>query len=343
MKILQISSGVIETPPLNYGGLEAVVSDLAVELGKAGHKVCVVATADSKIGNIHENVDLWDCGEKDPNAHKWEWEAYQKIKDRLNEFDIIHDHSWLKAIYSDPNAKKLPLVATCHGMPAYQCPPPVPYPSFIGLSRSHAELYSGCMKTPFRFAYNGIDLDKYEYKEKKGDRILFLARITSLKGAHNFIDIIKQTEFEADMVGDDVLVEDRAYVDRILDSVNLLDGRISYWGQQSRERCVEFFQNAKCYIMPLTPPWSEPFGLTVIESMACGTPVIATPNGSMPELIVHGVSGFICGIDEIPAYIGRIDEIDPADCRRRAEMFSRERMCQKYLQLYSEKINRGGW
>ena len=347
MKILLISSGILEVPPLGYGGLEQIVADLAIELDKIGHTVCVVCPNESTIGNIG-NIDAWVCGEKNRNAHQWEREAFEKYKNRLIEFDIIHDHSWTKPSYlAKIDNPKLNVISTLHGMlgpgSPYGSPPPVDKPCFVGISKDHAQSIASFLGIASRFCYNGIDLDKYRFKQEKSDRYLFLARINPYKAPHVFIDLMKQANKQGDIVGDDILVEDPNYVEKVLMMCNDLQGQIKYWGGATRDRAMEFFQNAKAYIAPLLPPWREPFNLCVIESMACGTPVIGTANGALPELIEHGKSGFVCQtIFDMLQYLNKVNEIRPEECRQRAEQFSRKRMVDTYLELYNEVI-KGGW
>jgi glycosyltransferase involved in cell wall biosynthesis len=347
LKVVLISSGVLPVPCPGYGGLEMVVYDLAVELQKAGHEVHVVAPSESK---LPDGIKLIDCGPCNPNAHEWEAKAYEKYRPMMEaeEFKgtMWHDHTWGKWAYmAKKENPKLNVCSTLHGMLPYHSAPPVERPNIIGISKRHADLISAGLGIPVRYCYNGIDLTKYKMNgAERNNRLLFLARITAFKGAHTFVDLVRQLQAEGDLVGDDTLVEDRGYVERILMACNS-NPKLRYWGGVARDRAVEFFQHAKAYILPCNPGWEEPFGLTVIEAQACGCPVIATASGAIPELIEEGVTGYVSkSLQDLAACLtdDKIQAISPEACRKNAERFSREAMAKGYEKLYEEVLS-GGW
>jgi len=347
MKIILISSGVLPVPPIGYGGLEQVVYDLAVELDKNGHDVSIVAPSESKLTG---NIKLIDCGPCDPNARAWEERAYQKYKPMMlsEEFKdaIWHDHSWSKAAYlAKMENPKLKVCSTLHGMLPYHSSPPVEKPCFIGISKDHADRITAGLGIPVRFVYNGVDLEKYKLSESaRNGRYLFLARITTFKGPHVFIDAMNQIKGEGDVVGDDTLVEDKGYVEKVLMACGS-NPKVRYWGGVPRDMAVEFFQKAKCYVLPNTPGWEEPFGLTAIEAQACGCPVVVTKSGALPELVEEGKTGYVAkSLQDIPGILasGEIEKIKASDCRAQAEKFSRKAMATGYEKLYQEVLS-GGW
>ncbi|HEY6020425.1 MAG TPA: glycosyltransferase family 4 protein, partial [Candidatus Paceibacterota bacterium] len=254
MKIVLLSSGTLPVPVPGYGGLEQVVADLAISLDKMGHDVSVVAPSESTIGRFG-NIKLIDGGPCSPNAHQWEFDAYQKYRPLMDSEEykdaIWHDHSWRKAVYvAKAENPKLKVCSTLHGMLCYQTPPPVKNPSMIGISKHHADSISAGLGIPVRFVYNGIDLEKYSGGDgKRSDRYLFLARMTPFKGAHVFIDLVKQLGAKGDLVGDDTLVEDKGYVERLLMACNEYPG-VRYWGGVPRSMAVDFFRKTKLYILP---------------------------------------------------------------------------------------------
>jgi glycosyltransferase involved in cell wall biosynthesis len=350
MKIVLISSGALPVPPQGYGGLEQVVYDLAAELVKE-HEVHVVAPTESKLPT---GCNLIDGGPCVPNAAQWEFDVFQKYSGMFSseEFKdaIWHDHTWRKFIYiAKANLPNLNVMSTLHGMLPYQSPPPVARPSLCGISMHHADSISAGLGIPTRFVYNGIDLQKYTYEPGQGrtDRYLFLARITPFKGTHTFVDVMRSLQLEGDVVGDDQLVEDKDYVARIIQACNDYP-KIRYWGGIDRSMVSEMFRKAKAYILPCAQNWSEPFGLTVVESMASGCPVIATSSGAIPELIGSAETGIVVKSTQMLSDVvndinkGKI-VFDPLACRKRAEEFSRERMAEGYLKLYQEVLENGGW
>lgn len=345
--IVLISSGVLPVPPVGYGGLEQIVYDLAVSLHAKGHRVSVVGPSSSV---LPEGIKLIDCGPCHPSAHAWEENAYKIYRLMMDSEEykdaIWHDHTWRKFAYlAKMENPKLNVCSTLHGMLPYHSSPPVSKPNIIGISKRHADLISAGLGIPVRFAYNGIDLSKYQLATgERNDRHLFLARITPFKGTHAFIDALRQINGEGDVVGDDTLVEDKKYVERILMACNEYT-RVRYWGGVPRSMAVEFFQKAKSYVLPCTPGWEEPFGLTVVEAAACGCPVVATASGAIPELIVEGETGFVVkSLQDLAGVLqnGKIGEINPETCRKQAEKFSREAMADRYLVLYDEVL-KGGW
>ena len=351
MRVVLISSGVLPCPTIGYGGLEQIVADLAIVLDRMGHEVWVVAPDESTIGE-HGNIQLIGCGPCDNNAHAWEETAFQKYRPMMEseEFKdaIWHTHDWRKWAYRAKfDLPHVHVMGTLHGMLCYEKPPPFQHPNLNGISRNHADGLSAGLGVPVRCVYNGIDLDKYKYGSKKGrtDRLLFLARITSFKGAHVFPDLCKQLKASGDLVGDDTIVESQELVERVIMQCNdYPDCR--YWGGVSRERTIEFFQSCKTYVLPLTPGWLEPFGLTIVEAGACGAPVVATDSGSMPELIEDGVNGYVAkNLTHMKEILenGCLDSISSQDCRKMAKRFSRETMAEGYVALYQEILETGGW
>ena len=350
MKIVLISTGVYPVYPRGYSGLEAVVGDLAMALCGRGHDVTVVCPDESTIDEISP-VKTIKCGPCTPDARGWEANAFGKYAGILlsPEYQgaVIHDHTWAKGIYMlKRDHPQLHAMSTLHGMLPYQTPPPVAKPSMAGISKHHADSISAGLGIPTRYAYNGINLDKYPFSQSinRNGRFLFLARMTAFKGAHVFIDLMRSISSCGDLVGDDVNVESQEYVERLKQSCEAYPD-VKYHGGVDRERAARFFQESSAYILPCTQGWQEPFGLSVVEAMACGCPVLATRSGAIPELIIEGKTGFVVNTTQDLQDIlksGKLWDIKSEDCRKRAEDFSREKMAESYLTLYEEVLN-GGW
>jgi len=340
LKIALISTAVFTSPVPSYGGLEQVVWELAVGLSEVGHKVTLIAPKGSKCppgGELIETVPPSNSPFRNP-----EEDAYKVYKDRLEEFNIINDHSWMKYAYIHEKADDLPLIGTVHGQLPYRTPPPVKHPCFVGVSKAHAEYLSGHLGIPVEYAYNGIDLDLYPFKEEKGDYLLFLARMSREKGAHEFVQICKKVRMKGVVAGSDKFVDDPRYVERVM---QMCDGRmIRYLGEVPFDLKVELLQNAKALVCPLLPPYIEVFGLTTVEANACGTPVISVDRGACRELIKNGVNGFVVrSIFDIPKAIKKLDKIDPKNCRKVGEKFSRKEMTKRYIQLYKRVLRGQCW
>lgn len=344
MKIALISSSIFPVPPTSYGGLERVVFDLAVELSQMSHDVTVFAPKGS---NLPEPIEVVETVDPQVQVHKnWfekEQAAYDAMKDKLEGFDVLHDHSWFAHIYSwklgHMNSRVL---HTHHGMMAWESPPPVSSPNLVGISNDHALEISLALGLTVRCAHNGVDLSLYPYKEEKGERFLFLSRISDIKGAHVAIQLAKKLRLPLDVAGGDTFVDDQAYVMRVKEQC---DGHlIRYIGEVSHEEKVRLMQDAAALIFPPQPPFREPFGLVPVEAMACGTPVIATDNGAVKEVVKHGVSGFVCkSFDEMVDAVKKVEDLDPKACRERAERFSRKLMAKRYVELYADATSGIEW
>lgn len=312
---------------------------LAKGLAELGQNVTLIA---SKGSQAPQGVRLFETVPPSRDAGK-EKEAFELYKNRLEEFDIVHTHSWRKHEYvyklEHPNLK---LISTTHSQCPYRSPPPVQFPCMCGVSKAHANYMSARLGVPVHGVPNGIDLSLYPFQPEKGDRYLFLNRIMREKGAHLFIDLCRKLRVKGDLAGEDVkLIPDPTYVMRVQ---NLCDGfLVRYWGSVSNERKLKLLQNAKATIGLPFGGYFEVFGLYVAESLACGTPVIALKNGGITEQIKHGKTGYLCNnLDEMEKVIkeDKVSKIKPENCRKQAERFSYQKMSKEYLTLYEDIVLR---
>jgi len=184
--------------------------------------------------------------------------------------------------------------------------------------------------------YHGVDTNLFPYNLKPKDYILYLGRVTEDKGVHLAIEAAKRAGVQLIIAGKTYSTE--GYWHAMIESN--IDGKtVRYVGEQSMEGKIELIQNAKALIFPTQ--CNEVFGYVMIEAMSCGTPVIAWNNGSVPEVIKHGVSGFIVNsVDEMVTAINSINEIDRANCRQRAvDLFSIEKMVSGYERVYNKALS----
>jgi glycosyltransferase involved in cell wall biosynthesis len=184
---------------------------------------------------------------------------------------------------------------------------------------------------------NALDFEVYPVHPHHGDYLLFLGRFNVDKGAHRAVAVAIETGLPLKLIGKVREPAEEAYFKEFIEP-HLRPGKIEYLGEVSHGQKVELLQNARATLFPIE--WEEPFGLVMIESMACGTPVIATRFGSVPEVIEHGRSGLI--VDHyraIPAALEEADRLDPLELRRYAEeRFSPERMVADYVEAYEIAI-----
>lgn len=348
MKIALISPPLLKTPPTGYGGLEQVVYDLGCALVAGGDDVTLFAPPGSRIdgGKVFETIAAPE--RTDVNWVQLESDAYNRYAAELGNFDIIHDHSWFGFAYiakmGNPNLK---ICHTHHGhldWRADRIPPQVKTANLIAISDFMRKEYKA-QGWASEYVYNGINLSKYPYSDKKGDRLVFVGRISSFKQPHLAIQSAINTKTPIDVIGGS-FVDDKNFLESIKTMCDNSNGLATLHLDLSHDKKVGFVQNAKACLVP--SKMGEPFGLTLIEASACGTPVIALNDGAISEVVGRtgeGGAGYVCTTDdEFIKCVGNIGkpgyEIKSRDCRNRAEYFSRENMAKRYKNLY-EKIIKG--
>lgn len=318
------------TPPRAYGPWELVTSLLTEALVARGVDVTLFATSDSITAGKLDGV-VPAPYEEDPaiDAKVWEFAHLSHLFAQADRFDLIHNQADFPAHAFAPLVTT-PMVTTIHGFSSERILPM--YAPFQ--DRVHFVAISDADRHPtLRYAatiHHGIPLGDFAFDATGSDDLLFFGRIHPDKGAAEAIAVAQATGRALNLYG---VVQDRGYHDRTV--VPAADGSaIRYHGPVGGEARVRALGGAKALLHLIN--FDEPFGLSVIEAMACGTPVIAMRRGSMPELIDHGVTGFLVDtVDEAVAAVARIDEIDRAACRRVVEArFSVERMADEYLALY---------
>ncbi len=341
MKIAILAPVWFAVPPSGYGGIEWVVSLLADALVDAGHEVALFASGDSrtkaKLVSVFPQAPSRLIGRSQP-----ELLHALTCYSRADEFDVINDHTgMLGAVLGE--TVETPVVHTVHGPLAgepgevYELINKVaPDVGLISISmnqrkpRPHLNWIANC--------HNALDFSVYPFKPARGDYLLFLGRLSPDKGAHRAVAVAMETGLPLKIAGKKQDPKELTYFHEFVEP-HLVDG-IEYLGEVSHGEKVELLQNARATLFPIE--WEEPFGLVMIESMACGTPVIATRWGAVPEVIEDGRSGII--VDDyriIPAALEEADKLDPYDIRRYVEReFSPARMVRDYLGAYRTAIER---
>jgi len=345
MKIGIISTMVFTSPSKGYAGLEEVVACLAQSLEAMGNEVTLIAAVGSqatfKERWPNSNVKIFEC--EQPSFQNPEQEAYTKYRDILSEFDVVFDHTWqFWAINSLQQNPSLKLVKVLHGLRPWGNKPPLEKPCLCGVSRFHRDYIKTIYQTDAEYAYNGIDLDMYPFEKEKEDYLVFLSRMSYYKGALQFIDLCRRANMKGVLMGSDQYVEDPNFV---MEVMRRCDGKqLQYMGEVSHDLKVHYLKKAKALVSPLLPEYSEVFGLNLVEANACGTPVMATRSGAVPEVILNFKSGFVT--ENVPEMFDRlkiIDRIDPRDCRLNAERFSKEKCADSYMKLIRKVLNGEAW
>ena len=336
MRVAMLGSISWRTPPRAYGPWELVTSLLTEALVARGVDVTLFATLDSQTSAKLEGVAPRGYSE-DPALDAKVWEALHvaHLFERAGEFDLIHNQAdFVPLVFSRLVAT--PMITTIHGFSS-----PRILPVFERYAdRQHYVSISDADRAP-SLAYaatihHGIEVGKFPFDRDGGDDLLFFGRIHPDKGAGEAIRAARAAGRKLVMCG---LVQDEGYHQR--EVAPFIDGKaVEYRGVVGGEERLRALGAARGLLHLIH--FDEPFGLSVIEAMACGTPVIAHRRGSMPELIEDGVTGFLVdSFDEAIAAIERLGEIDRRACRRAVEQrFTVERMADEYLALY-ERILAG--
>lgn len=334
MKVAILSPIAWRTPPRHYGPWENLVSLLTEGLVKRGVEVTLFATADSQTSARLVSVCPHGYEEDAGLVPKvWECLHISELFERGNDFDLIHNHfDFLPLTYSGMTTT--PMLTTIHGfsspkiLPVYQKYNERCHYVAISAADRAAELdYIGTI-------HHGIDLEQFQYRPVMGEYLLFFGRIHPDKGTRECIQIAQHTGMKLLIAG---IVQDRVYFEQEVKPK--IDGQqIQYIGSVGPERRNEVLGNALALLHPIN--FDEPFGLSVVESMACGTPVLAINRGSMPEVIHHGVSGFLSDrLETMMAQVEQVQHLNRAECRKWVETrFSVDRMVDDYLEVYHEIV-----
>ncbi|HEY7795664.1 MAG TPA: glycosyltransferase family 4 protein [Gaiellaceae bacterium] len=339
MKIAVLSPVWFPVPPTGYGGIEWIVALLADGLADAGHDVTLFASGDSrtraKLAGVYESAPSERIGET-----FWELRHAVGCFARHDEFDVVHDHTGLMGLALG-SLLPTPFVHTVHG-PVDGLPGDL-YEQVVRMAPS-AKLISLSLsqRLPrpqlpwFANVPNALDLSYYPFHPERGDYILFLGRMSPDKGAHRAVAIALEAGLPLKIAGKCAEPAEQEYFDAYV-RPHLGGGR-EYVGEVSHGEKVELLQHARATVFPIS--WQEPFGLVMIESMACGTPVVATRWGAVPEVIEDGRTGVI--VDdwrETAAALERADALDPSEMRGSVEeRFTPARMVADYVAAYERAL-----
>jgi glycosyltransferase involved in cell wall biosynthesis len=336
MKIALIAPPFISVPPRDYGGTELFVAHLAEALQKSGVEVVVYTNGESTVKVERRWIfehSQWPI--KSPD-HAWikqlnhdSWAVHDAVKD----CQILHVQSSQALAMS--RFVPLPTILTLHGphnsalSEFYQYFPNIYYVSisdFQGRQESMPRI---------RTIHHGIDVNQYRFVAQKQQYMSFIGRIAPIKGVHLAIDVARRTGIPLKIAGDIQPINREYFENKIKPQI---DGSlVEYIGLANAEVKNELLGNSMAMLFPIQ--WNEPFGLVMVEAMACGTPVLAMPGGSVPEVVQDGISGYIChNVRELTNRVKNL-QLDPATIRRYVEEnFSIERMVRDYMELYEDAI-----
>ncbi|WP_432769961.1 MAG: glycosyltransferase family 4 protein [Sphingopyxis sp.] len=330
MRIAMLAPIAWRTPPRHYGPWELVTSLLTEALVAKGIDVTLFATRDSITSATLAGVVPAPYSD-DPaiDAKVWEYRHLAHVFDRAGEFDIIHNQADFPA-HAFSGLVATPIVTTIHGFSSERILPM--YKPFE--DRVHYVAISAADRHPdLRYAatiHHGIVPEAFPLNPAGSDDLLFFGRIHPDKGTAEAIEIARRTGRRLHIYG---IVQDQAYHER--EVLPNIDGEaVLFHGPVGGEARIAALGNAHALLHIIN--YNEPFGLSVIEAMACGTPVIAQRRGSMPELIDDGVNGYLVdGVEAAVAAVGKIDKLDRSKVSQSvARRFSVGRMADQYIALY---------
>ena len=336
MKIAVLAPICWRTPPRHYGAWEQVSSNIGEGLVEKGHDVTLFATSDSITKGKLESICQHPYEEdKSLDPKSWECLHIGHMMEHADDFDIIHNnYDFLPLTYS--HLIKTPMVTTIHG---FSSPKIIPVFKEYDSTNYYVSISNAdrCPELSYvATVYNGLNLDSFTLKKEVGDYLLYFGRIHHDKGTHEAIQIARKSGRKLIISG--IIQDERYYRERIEPFLNKQD--IVYVGSSGPKKRDKLLGGAYALLHPIN--FAEPFGLSVVESMLCGTPVVAFNKGSMPELIVPVKSGFLVdNVDEALEALKNIGTINRELCRRWAEKnFSKEKMVSDYLDVYRRILSR---
>jgi glycosyltransferase involved in cell wall biosynthesis len=335
MKVAVLSPVAWRTPPRMYGPWEQIASNIAEGLIAEGIDVTLFATGDSITSGKLESVcehPYSEHTELDPKVCECLHISY--MMEKADKFDLIHNNfDFLPLTYS--RLIKTPMVTTIHGFSSPKILPVYKKYNNAGFYVSISDSDRSPELNYIATVYNGINTDEFTFNQVPEDYLLYFGRIHPEKGTYESIQIAKQSGRKLIISG---LVQDQDYFDNKIKSF-INDNDIVYVGNSGPEKRDKLLGEAYALLHPIS--FEEPFGLSVIEAMACGTPVIAYNRGSMEELIIHGKTGFLVqNIHEAVKAVNSVRHINRKHCMEWVtSKFTRQKMIEGYLDVYKSVLS----
>jgi glycosyltransferase involved in cell wall biosynthesis len=332
MRIAIVAPPWLPVPPPAYGGTENVLDALARGLKRAGHDVVLCTTGDSTCAV--ERVSIFDraVGVGSGNSLD-EIRHVLHAYDEIQSADVVHDHTLVGPLYS-ASFPDLPVVTTNHG----------PFNAeLIDLYRalaqripviaiSHHQASTAVGLPIAAVIHHGVALSDFPVGRGGGGYALFLGRMHPGKAPHIAAEIAHKAGYPLRIAAKMNEPEERAYFEAMVRP--LLYGDVTYVGEVGREAKLELLGEADCLLNPIA--WPEPFGMVMIEALACGTPVLTTPFGAAPEIVEDGVVGYVrAAARDLVDALGHLDKLERSACRDRvARLFSVEQMVDRHVAVY---------
>lgn len=341
MKIAQVAPLFERVPPVRYGGTERVVSFLTEELVRLGHEVTLFAAGDAEtsatlVAGAPRSLRT-DPTCRDALAHHVR--QLEQVSGLGATFDIVHFHSGYLH-YPLARQMTLPHVTTLHGRLDLEDLVPL----FADFAPMPVVSISDAQRAPFPHlnwratVHHGLPAGLYTTGTGSGDYLVFLGRISPEKGPARAIEIARRAGRKL-LIAAKVDRIDQDYYERVV--APLIDGReVEYLGEVSDKEKQALLGDAYAFLFPID--WPEPFGVVLIEALACGTPIVAWPHGSVPEIVEHGRTGFlVTSIEAAVEALDRVPTLPRAEIRRSFdERFTVQHMAERYLTIYATLARR---
>lgn len=335
MRIAVVAPPFFSIPPEGYGGIEAVVALLVDGLVDRGHDVTLIAAGEA--GTKARTLTTFD----EPQAERLgrpepELLHATRVAEMLEDLapDVVHDHSAIGPAFS--RDRSVPTVITSHG------PAVGPWGEYLAaagdsmylVAISHAQVDLSPQLPWRRVVHNSLDVTHVPWRRDKEDYLIWLGRMSPDKGAHLAIDVARKAGRRIVLAGKCGEPDEKAYYDEFV--VPRLGDDVEYVDELAGEEKYRLLAGAAAFVFPLQ--WEEPFGMVLVEAMACGTPVLSLARGAVPEVVVDGVTGFVRQeTEELVDALQQLDRIDAAACRAHVETeFSPAAMVTGYEQAYRE-------
>jgi glycosyltransferase involved in cell wall biosynthesis len=338
MRIAQVAPLYEPVPPRLYGGTERIVSYLTEELVRRGHDVTLFASGDShtaaRLVAVTERAVRLDASSREELAADFSRQLGRVFRN-ADRFDVIHCHVDYLA-YPFSTLVRTPTLHTLHGRldlrylgPLFRDFPDVP---LVSISNGQRAPLAALTLNWAGTVYHGMPFDRFPFVERPDDYLAFLGRLSPEKQPEVAIEVARRAGMRL-RIAAKIDANDREFVERVVQPL-LDDPNIEFIGEIEDADKAAFIGGARALLFPID--WPEPFGLVMLEAMACGTPVIARPCGSVPEIVEDGRTGFLGdSVDDLVEAVKRIDTIERAECRRHVERrFSITRMVDDYETLY---------
>ncbi|MCL4416149.1 MAG: glycosyltransferase family 4 protein [Actinobacteria bacterium] len=340
MKIAQIAPMGERIPPKKYGGTERIIYTLTEELVKKGHDVTLFATGDSltsaKLISVYP-IGLREARMGDPYGPSAI--VLLNIGTAYNmqeEFDIIHDHCGYISLPTASHSKT-PVVMTLHA--SFNLNNRRIYEKINNLNLISVSMAQRAPMPNLKYAaniYHGLSMETFPFSKENDNYLLYVGRITPEKGAVHAIEVANYLNLPLIMAAKLDNIHENYFKNEIEPK---LTRQVRWIGEVDEEERNKLMSKALCLLHPVT--WREPFGLTMIEAMACGCPVVAFRRGSIPEVIIHGKTGFVVeDVEEMIVAVNNVSKINKEECRKHAlENFNAKRMADEYENVYRQILH----